>query len=123
MLANACGPCIGQWKRDDIADGTTNSIISSFNRNFAKRNDGNPKTASFISSPEIVIAYALAGKLSFNPLTDGIESNGSSFKLEPPKPAPEIPAKGFIFKADGYLAPPEHRSGDDVKVDNDSNSL
>ena len=123
VLANACGPCIGQWKRDDIADGATNSIISSFNRNFAKRNDGNPKTASFISSPEIVIAYALAGKLSFNPLTDEIESNGSSFKLEPPKPAPEIPAKGFIFKADGYLAPPEHRSGVDVKVDPDSNRL
>ncbi len=123
VLANACGPCIGQWKRDDIADGTTNSIISSFNRNFAKRNDGNPKTASFISSPEIVIAYALAGKLSFNPLTDEIESNGSSFKLEAPKPAPEIPANGFIFKADGYLAPPEQRSGVDVKVDPDSKRL
>ena len=123
VLANACGPCIGQWKRDDIADGTTNSIISSFNRNFAKRNDGNPKTASFISSPEIVIAYAIAGKLSFNPLTDEIESGGTSFKLEAPKPAPEVPANGFVFKVDGYLAPPDERSSLDVKVDPDSKRL
>jgi len=123
VLANACGPCIGQWKRDDIEDGTTNSIISSFNRNFAKRNDGNPKTASFISSPEIVIAYALAGKLSFNPLTDEIENNGSSFKLDAPKPAPEVPANGFVFKADGYLPPPDDRAGLDVKVDPDSQRL
>jgi len=123
VLANACGPCIGQWKRDDIVDGTTNSIISSFNRNFAKRNDGNPKTASFISSPEIVIAYAIAGKLSFNPLTDEIESGGSSFKLEAPKPAPEVPANGFVFKVDGYLAPPDERSSLDVKVDPDSKRL
>ena len=70
VLANACGPCIGQWHRDDISEGDVNSIISSFNRNFAKRNDGNPQTNSFISSPEIVVAYALAGRLSFNPLTD-----------------------------------------------------
>jgi len=123
VLANACGPCIGQWKRDDIADGTTNSIISSFNRNFAKRNDGNPKTASFISSPEIVIAYAIAGKLSFNPLTDEIESGGTSFKLEAPKPAPEVPANGFVFKVDGYLAPPDERSSLDVKVDPASKRL
>lgn len=123
VLANACGPCIGQWKRDDIADGETNSIISSFNRNFAKRNDGNPNTASFISSPEIVIAYALAGTLSFNPLTDEIEANGSTFKLEPPKPAPEIPPDGFVFKADGYLAPPENRDGLEVKVRPDSQRL
>jgi len=123
VLANACGPCIGQWKRDDIADGTTNSIISSFNRNFAKRADGNPNTNSFISSPEIVIAYALAGKLDFNPMTDEIEANGSSFKLEAPKPAPEIPENGFVFKADGYLAPPEDRSGLDVKVSPDSKRL
>ncbi|HSL17456.1 MAG TPA: aconitate hydratase [Methylomirabilota bacterium] len=123
VLANACGPCIGQWKRDDIAEGETNSIISSFNRNFAKRNDGNPQTHSFISSPEIVIAYALAGTLSFNPLTDEIEVDGGSFKLEPPKPAPEIPADGFVFKAEGYLAPPEERTGLDVKVKSDSQRL
>ncbi len=123
VLANACGPCIGQWKRDDIADGETNSIISSFNRNFAKRNDGNPKTHSFISSPEIVIAYALAGRLSFNPVTDEIETDHGSFTLEPPKPAPEIPADGFVFKAEGYQPPPEDRSGLDVKVRPDSERL
>jgi len=123
VLANACGPCIGQWKRDDIADGETNSIISSFNRNFAKRNDGNPKTHSFLTSPEIVIAYSLAGKLSFNPLTDEIQANGSSFKLEPPKPAPEIPPDGFVFKAEGYQAPPEDRSDVEVEVQPDSKRL
>ena len=123
VLANACGPCIGQWKRKDIADGDVNSIISSFNRNFAKRNDGNPQTNSFISSPEIVVAYALAGRLSFNPLTDTIEGANGPFTLEPPQPAPEIPANGFIFKADGYLAPPEDRSGIEVKVRDDSNRL
>jgi aconitate hydratase len=123
VLANACGPCIGQWKRSDIQEGDTNSIISSFNRNFAKRNDGNPQTNSFISSPEIVLAYALAGKLSFNPLTDSIESNGGSFKLEAPKPAPEIPENGFVFKAEGYVAPPEDRSGLEVIVQDDSKRL
>jgi aconitate hydratase len=123
VLANACGPCIGQWKRDDIADGTVNSIISSFNRNFAKRNDGNPQTNSFISSPEIVIAYALAGTLDFNPLTDTIESNGASFKLEAPKPAPEIPKNGYVFKAEGYVAPPTGAAGVDVKVRPDSKRL
>ncbi len=123
VLANACGPCIGQWKREDISDGQVNSIISSFNRNFAKRNDGNPKTNSFISSPEIVIAYALAGKLSFNPLTDSIEGANGPFKLEAPKPAPEIPANGFVFKAEGYLAPPEDRSSIEVKVSGDSKRL
>jgi len=123
VLANACGPCIGQWQRKDIEDGTVNSIISSFNRNFAKRNDGNPQTNSFIASPEIVLAYSLAGKLSFNPLTDEVSSNGSSFKLEPPKQAPEIPENGFVFKAEGYVAPPEDRSGLDVQVQVDSKRL
>jgi aconitate hydratase len=123
VLANACGPCIGQWHRTDIAEGSVNSIISSFNRNFAKRNDGNPQTNSFIASPEIVLAYALAGRLSFNPLTDEVSANGASFKLEPPKPAPEIPENGFVFKAEGYVAPPEDRSGLDVKVQADSKRL
>jgi aconitate hydratase len=124
VLANACGPCIGQWKRDDIAEGETNSIISSFNRNFAKRNDGNPQTSSFISSPEIVVAYALAGRLSFNPLTDRlIAEDGSDFGLEPPAPAPEIPADGFVFKSEGYLAPPKDRSAVEVKVKQGSERL
>jgi aconitate hydratase len=123
VLANACGPCIGQWKRDDIADGELNSIISSFNRNFAKRNDGNPQTNSFIASPEIVVAYALAGRLAFNPLTDEIAGDGGSFKLDAPKPAPEIPPNGFVFKAEGYIAPPEDRGGLEVKVAEGSSRL
>ena len=90
VLANACGPCIGQWQRDDIEEGESNSIISSYNRNFRRRNDGNPETLSFIGSPEIVVAYALAGTLAFDPLGDEIEAeSGERFKLEPPAPAPE----------------------------------
>jgi len=123
VLANACGPCIGQWQRKDIADGEVNSIISSFNRNFAKRNDGNPQTNSFIASPEIVVAYALAGHLSFNPLTDEITHDGGSFKLDAPQPAPEIPAAGFVFKAEGFVAPPEDRGELEVKVKEGSNRL
>jgi len=124
VLANACGPCIGQWHRDDISEGEINSIISSFNRNFAKRNDGNPQTNSFISSPEIVVAYALAGRLSFNPLTDELTAeDGSTYILEPPAEAPDVPEKGFIFKADGYLAPPEDRSSIEIKVADDSKRL
>lgn len=124
VLANACGPCIGQWHREDIAEGSVNSIISSFNRNFAKRNDGNPQTSSFIASPEIVIAYALAGKLSVNPLTDElVAEDGSTYRLRPPAPAPEVPTNGFVFKAEGYLAPPVDRSEVEVKVKDDSQRL
>ncbi len=124
VLANACGPCIGQWHRKDITKGDVNSIISSFNRNFAKRNDGNPQTNSFISSPEVVIAYALAGNLTVNPLADELTADdGSTYRLQPPKPAPEVPEKGFIFKADGYLGPPEDRSSVDVKVKDGSDRL
>ncbi len=124
VLANACGPCIGQWHRDDISEGEINSIISSFNRNFAKRNDGNPQTNSFISSPEIVVAYALAGRLSFNPLTDELTAeDGSTYTLDPPHEAPDVPENGFIFKADGYLAPPEDRSSIEVRVADGSQRL
>jgi len=124
VLANACGPCIGQWKRDDISEGEANSIITSFNRNFAKRNDGNAATNAFIGSPEIVVAYALAGRLSFNPLTDALEApDGSHYRLAPPKPAPEVPANGFVFKAEGYLAPPTDPAGVSVSVREDSNRL
>jgi aconitate hydratase len=124
VLANACGPCIGQWHRDDISEGDVNSIISSFNRNFAKRNDGNPQTNSFISSPEIVVAYALAGRLSFNPLTDELTTDdGSTYTLDPPQEAPDVPENGFIFKADGYLAPPEDRSSIEVRVADGSERL
>ncbi len=124
VLANACGPCIGQWHRKDITEGEVNSIISSFNRNFAKRNDGNPQTNSFISSPEVVIAYALAGTLDINPLADELTADdGSTYRLEAPEPAPEVPEKGFIFKADGYLAPPEDRGSVEVKVKDGSERL
>ncbi len=124
VLANACGPCIGQWQRKDSQSGDRNSIISSFNRNFAKRNDGNPQTQSFIASPEIVIAYSLAGTLNFNPLVDKLEAaDGSLYRLEAPAPAPDIPPKGFVFKADGYVAPPMDRSAIEVVVAPDSERL
>jgi aconitate hydratase len=124
VLANACGPCIGQWKRDDIPEGEANSIISSYNRNFRRRNDGRAETLSFIASPEIVIAYALAGRLSFNPITDEIEGDdGVRFILDPPSPAPEVPSRGFVASRAGYLEPPEERSGVDVVVSAESERL
>jgi aconitate hydratase len=124
VLANACGPCIGQWHRNDITDGEVNSIISSFNRNFAKRNDGNAQTNSFLSSPEVVIAYALAGTLNVNPLTDELTAeDGSTYRLNPPSQAPDVPENGFIFKAEGYLAPPDDRSAVAVTVRKGSERL
>jgi aconitate hydratase len=124
VLANACGPCIGQWKRDDVEEGESNSIITSYNRNFPKRNDGNPATLCFIGSPETVIAYALAGSLDFNPLTDALEAaDGSHFVLDPPAPAPEIPESGFVISYDGYEAPPSDVSGISVRVAADSERL
>ncbi|MGH7486109.1 MAG: aconitase family protein, partial [bacterium] len=114
VLANACGPCIGQWKREDITPGETNAIITSFNRNFQKRNEGNAETLAFIGSPEIVTAFALAGTLGFNPLKDTLETkDGRHVKLEPPT-APELPAKGFISEDEGYIGP--SKDGDQVKV-------
>ncbi len=107
VLANACGPCIGQWKRQEIAKGEPNTIVTSFNRNFPKRNDGNAATHAFMGSPEIVIAYGLAGRLSFNPLTDTLESaSGKPFRLQPPRKAPELPSNGFAATTEGYISPP-----------------
>jgi aconitate hydratase len=124
VLANACGPCIGQWQRDDVKTGETNSIVSSFNRNFPKRNDGNPGTLSFIGSPEIVAAYALSGSLSFNPATDSLKGeDGNEFRLQPPAPAPDLPADRFIKDEHGFLAPPEDGSDIDVIIDPDSKRL
>jgi aconitate hydratase len=124
VLANACGPCIGQWKRDDVESGEESSIITSYNRNFRRRNDGNPGTSAFISSPEVVLAYALAGRLSLNPLTDEIEAeDGTRFRLEPPAPAPEIPREGFVHSTEGYIAPPEDRAGVRVEVSPESERL
>ena len=124
VLANACGPCIGQWKRSDIKPGETNSILSSFNRNFPARNDGNPETLSFIGSPETVIGIALGGKLSFNPLKDELTgADGKKFKLQAPKAAPDIPANGFVVAEEGYLAPPADGSKTVLKVDPSSKRL
>jgi len=115
VLSNACGPCIGQWKRDDIKKGETNSIISSFNRNFPARNDGNPSTLSFIGSPETVIGIALGGRLTFNPMKDELEGvAGKKIRLEAPKKANPLPQKGFHFSDTGYVKPPEN--GDKVEV-------
>ncbi|MBN8659573.1 MAG: aconitate hydratase [Candidatus Obscuribacter phosphatis] len=113
VMANACGPCIGQWKRQDIESGTKNSIITSFNRNFQKRNDGNAETLAFIGSPEIVTAFALAGRISFNPMTDSIKTDSGEVKLSPPT-ADELPANGFVCENKGYIAPAE--DGDKVSV-------
>ncbi|MCZ6783918.1 MAG: aconitate hydratase [Proteobacteria bacterium] len=124
VLANACGPCIGQWKRDDSLKGVANSIINSYNRNFPKRNDGNPETLSFIGSPEVVVAYALAGTLEFDPLHDEIEApGGERFALEPPAPAPEIPERGFVFSDEGYVAPSENAKDVRVEVPEDSERI
>lgn len=121
VMANACGPCIGQWKRSDIQKGQVNSILSSFNRNFPARNDGNAETLSFIGSPETVIAVALGGSLSFNPLKDELTGkDGKKFKLNPPKKAPAIPKKGFVLSMNGYIAPPT--DGSDVRVQVDPKS-
>ena len=124
VLANACGPCIGQWDRSQVSKGEQNSIVTSYNRNFPARNDANPETMNFIASPELAVALGLGGRLSFNPLTDTLTgADGQEFKLDPPKPAPEVPPQGFDSGQSGYVEPPE--SGEDVEVvvDPQSNRL
>src|SRR5436309_120511 len=111
VLANACGPCIGQWRRAKDATAKPNTIVTSYNRNFPRRNDGEPTTMNFIGSPEIVTALALVGKLSFNPLTDPVVgADGKTFRLEPPKTAPEVPPQNFAGGRSAYIAPPEDGS-------------
>lgn len=123
VLANACGPCIGQWKRHDVSYGEKNSILTSYNRNFSGRNDANPGTHSFVASPEIVIALALAGKLTFNPEKDTLISNdGMPIKLDPPS-GDELPKKGFEQGESGYLAPAQDGSEVQVIVKPDSDRL
>jgi aconitate hydratase len=117
VLANACGPCIGQWARHMNDPNRKNSIITSFNRNFAKRNDGNPNTHAFVASPEIVTAFAIAGDLTFNPVTDTLmNEEGQAVKLDEPKGI-ELPIKGFAVEDAGYLAPAVDGSQVQVKVD------
>ena len=123
VLANACGPCIGQWKRDGMEQGQANTVITSFNRNFPKRNDGNPGTLAFIGSPEIVAAYAMAGRLSFDPLTDSIDSPAGDFKLDVPAAAPDLPPDGFLRDRSGFLAPPEDGGEIEISVDPQSKRL
>ncbi|MEA2716380.1 MAG: aconitate hydratase [Actinomycetota bacterium] len=118
VLANACGPCIGQWARSDVVDGQANSIISSFNRNFPKRNDGNASTLAFIASPETTVAYALAGTLDFNPLADALDG----VVLAEPS-GDELPTSGFVAGDDGYVPPVEDGSGIDVVIDPASSRL
>jgi aconitate hydratase len=124
VLANACGPCIGQWRRAKEMVGVPNTIVTSYNRNFPRRNDGQPTTMNFIGSPELVTALALAGRLSFNPLTDSlVGADGKPFKLEPPKLAPEVPAEPFARGRSAYIAPPEDGSKIVLNVDPHSERL
>ena len=124
VLANACGPCIGQWRRASQETEQSNTIVTSYNRNFPRRNDGQPTTMNFIGSPEIVTALAAAGRLSFNPLTDAlIASNGKEFRLQPPKPAPEVPARDFESGNAAYEPPPDDGSKIQVVVAEDSDRI
>jgi len=123
VLANACGPCIGQWARHNADKGEKNSIMTSFNRNFAKRNDGNPNTHGFVASPEMVTAFAIAGDLTFNPMSDYlVNKDGEKVKLDEPKGI-DLPVKGFAVEDKGYQAPAEDGSGVDVIVDSKSERL
>ena len=124
VLANACGPCIGQWQRPELKEGEKNSIVTSFNRNFPGRNDGKRDTMNFIASPEIITALALGGSLSFNPLEDLLETkDGKKFKLSPPEIAPEVPAKGFVTTEGVYVSPSENPENVDVLLDPNSDRL
>ena len=121
VMANACGPCIGQWKRDAEPSDRPNSIITSFNRNFAKRADGNPNTHNFISSPEVVAAMTIAGDLCFNPLTDTlVNDKGEHIKLQEPFGF-ELPPKGYDVKDAGYIAP--SNGGGEISIDPASKRL
>jgi aconitate hydratase len=123
VLANACGPCIGQWARHTDDPNRANSIITSFNRNFSKRNDGNPATRSFVASPEIVTAMAIAGDMTFNPLTDTLTNeDGEQVKLDPPTGV-ELPPNGFDVEDAGFIPPIEDGSGVEVVVNPESNRL
>ncbi|KAI7687868.1 Aconitate hydratase [Hortaea werneckii] len=123
VLANACGPCIGQWDRRDVKKGEPNSIISSYNRNFTGRNDANPATHSFVTSPDLVVAMTLAGSLNFNPLTDSLkDKDGKEFKLKAPT-GEGLPAQGYDPGRDTYQAPPQDRSSVQVAVSPTSDRL
>ena len=124
VLANACGPCIGQWRRAGGEPGAPNTIVTSFNRNFPGRNDGRAETMSFIASPEIVTALALAGRLSFDPRRDVlVGADGRAFRLTPPRAAPEVPPSGFARGRSCYLAPPADGSAVELEIPANSERL
>jgi aconitate hydratase len=123
VLANACGPCIGQWDRQDVPKGTKNSIVTSFNRNFRARNDGNPDTYAFVTTPELVTALAFAGRLDFNPVTDElVNEKGEKVKLDVPA-GDELPENGFVKAEDVFIAPVEDKGNVEVVVSPDSKRL
>jgi aconitate hydratase len=124
VLANACGPCIGQWSRPELKQDNPNTIITSFNRNFPGRNDGKRNTMNFIGSPEMIIALSLGGRLSFNPMTDELTANdGTKFKLNPPDVAPDVPKDGFKAGTDVYVGPSHNPDSVDVIIDPNSSRL
>jgi len=123
IFTNACGPCIGQWNREGEDNTEKNSIIHSFNRNFAKRADGNPNTHAFVTSPEMVMAVALSGNLDFNPLTDKLTSeDGEQVLLDPPL-GDELPSNGFDFEDNGYVEPPQDGSNIEININPESKRL
>jgi len=124
VLANACGPCIGQWSRPELDKDAKNTIVTSYNRNFPGRNDGRRNTLNFIGSPEMIIALALGGRLSFNPLQDELTAaDGTKFRLEPPKPAAEVPKDGFKIPEGIFITPPENSDNLQVIIDPNSKRL
>ncbi len=124
VLANACGPCIGQWNRPELKKDEPNTIVTSFNRNFPGRNDGKRNTMNFIGSPELIIALSLGGSLSFNPLTDSLTAkDGTKFKLAPPEVAPEVPKDGFKLGKDVYVAPAANPDSVEVVINPGSTRL
>ena len=124
VLANACGPCIGQWKRSDEDKNEPNSILTSFNRNFPARNDGSRNTLAFIASPEVVLAYGLCGSLAVNPLNNEFESGNSvKIKLKAPPQVDDLPAAGFVKSVEGYVDPPADSNAVQIKVSPDSDRL
>merc|ERR1712214_81578 len=123
VLANACGPCIGQWDRQNVKKGEKNTIVTSYNRNFTGRNDANPATHGFVTSPEMTVALTLAGTLDFNPLTDKLKAaDGSEFSLESPF-GDELPQRGFDPGEDTYQPPPADGSSVNVDVSPTSDRL
>jgi aconitate hydratase len=123
VLANACGPCIGQWNRHDVKEGEKNTILTSYNRNFAKRNDGNSATHSFVASPEIVTALALAGTLKFNPMKDSLRNDdGEEVRLTPPT-GDELPSRGFVYRDIGFVKPAKYGARIQVAINPNSKRL